>query len=321
MNVELVMNGRHVGNYYLVEKVKIDKDRINISDCYEDKVDEGIANPTVADCGYLLEFDDAMDEVNTFRTGRGLPVMFKDEVPENGDIFNAIRDKVERIENNIKSGNYAEAYNELDMNSVIDYFFVQELTFNNEYKHPKSVYMYIDGEGKLTAGPVWDFDWNTFIFPELVRPYGGVYTDQLRETDEWLYGGSKLAEQTGGHWPWEEPEYDYVNDMPYMWYPLLFKDATFRSKVQERWAGIYPALANAIEHIDVLARQNRVSDTYNHAMWPTTKELKNSSSAAFNGDEDMSFDDATETLKKAYENRLTWMNNQITSGNFVTNAE
>ena len=106
-----------------------------------------------------------------------------------------------------------------------------------------------------------------------------------------------------------------------MWYPLLFKDATFRSKVQERWAGIYPALANAIEHIDVLARQNRVSDTYNHAMWPTTRELKNNSSAAFNGDEDMTFDEATKTLKKAYENRLTWMNNQITSGNFVTNAE
>ena len=319
MNVELVMNGRHVGNYYLVEKVKIDADRINIRPCYEDVVDKGTANPTVADCGYLLEFDDAMDEVNTFRTsGRGLPVMFKDEVPENGDIFNAIRDKVERIENNIESGNYAAAYNELDMNSVIDYFFVQELTFNNEYKHPKSVYMYIDGEGKLTAGPVWDFDWNTFIFPELVRPYGGVYTDQLRETDEWLYGGSKLAEWTGlpifGH-------YDYDNDMPYMWYPLLFKDATFRSKVQERWAGIYPALANAIEHIDVLARQNRVSDTYNHAMWPTTRELKNSSSAAFNGDEDMTFDEAIKTLKKAYENRLTWMNNQITSGNFVTNAE
>ena len=322
MNVELVMNGRHVGNYYLVEKVKIDADRINIRDCYEDVVEDGTANPTVADCGYLLEFDDAMDEVNTFRTSsRGLPVMFKDEVPENGDIFNAIRDKVERIENNIESGNYAEAYNELDMNSVIDYFFVQELTFNNEYKHPKSVYMYIDGEGKLTAGPVWDFDWNTFIFPKLVRPYGGVYADQLRETDEWLYGGSKLAEQTGGHWPWDEPEYDYVNDMPYMWYPLLFKDATFRSRVQERWAGIYPALVNAIEHIDVLARQNRVSDTYNHAMWPTTRELKNNSSAAFNGDEDMTFDEAIKTLKKAYENRLTWMNNQITSGNFVTNVE
>ena len=56
-------------------------------------------------------------------------------------------------------------------------------------------------------------------------------------------------------------------------------------------------------------------------MWPTTRELKNSSSAAFNGDEDMSFDEAIKTLKKAYENRLTWMNNQITSGNFVTNAE
>ncbi len=58
VSVELIINGRHVGNYYLIEKVKIDADRINIKDCYEDVVDGGNANPTVADCGYLLEFDE-----------------------------------------------------------------------------------------------------------------------------------------------------------------------------------------------------------------------------------------------------------------------
>ena len=107
VNVELVINGRHVGNYFLVEKIKIDGDRINIHDCYEDVVDDGNTNPTVADCGYLLEFDDAMDEVNCFRTGRGLPVMFKDEVPENGTLFNAVKDKIESIEANLEAGDYA----------------------------------------------------------------------------------------------------------------------------------------------------------------------------------------------------------------------
>lgn len=195
VNVELVINGRHVGNYFLCEKVKIDADRVNIKDCYEDVVDGGNSNPSVADCGYLLEFDDAMDEVNCFRTDRGLPVMFKDEVPENGTLFNAIKDKIGAIEQNLENGNYSEAYKQLDINSVIDYFFVQELTFNDEYKHPKSVYMYIDGEDKLTAGPVWDFDWQTFIIPDQVRAYGGTY--DCRNTDEWLYGASALAENSG----------------------------------------------------------------------------------------------------------------------------
>lgn len=317
VNVELVINGRHVGNYFLVEKIKIDGDRINIKDCWEDVVDGGNANPTVADCGYLLEFDDAMDEVNCFRTGRGLPVMFKDEVPENGTLFNAVKDKVEAIEANLEAGTYAAAYEQLDINSVIDYFLVQELVFNNEYKHPKSVYMYMDGDGKLTAGPVWDFDWQTFIIPDQVRAYGGNYVDQLRNVDEWLYGGSKLAERT---FP-ILGEYDYANDMPYMWYPLLFKDAAFQSKVQERWNSIYPVLLQVLDEIDRLAEQNRVSDRFNSAMWPTTRDLKNTVGAAFNGDEEMSFDEAIQSMKKAYTDRLEWMNNQIISGNFVTKAE
>ncbi len=317
MSIELVINGRHVGNYYLVEKVKIDADRIDIRDCYEDVVDDGNANPTVADCGYLLEFDDAMDEVNCFRTGRGLPVMFKDEVPANGDIFNAVKAKVESIEANLEAGDYEAAYELLDINSVIDYFLVQELTFNNEYKHPKSVYMYMDGDGKLTAGPVWDFDWQTFIIPDQVRAYGGNYVDQLRNVDEWLYGGSKLAERTFPIFG----EYDYANDMPYMWYPLLFKDAAFRSKVQERWNSIYPVLLQVSDEIDRLAEQNRVSDRFNSAMWPTTRDLKNTVGAAFNGDEEMSFDEAIQSMKKAYADRLEWMNTQIVSGSFVTDAE
>ena len=317
VSVELVINGRHVGNYYLIEKVKIDADRIDIKDCYEDVVDGGNANPTVADCGYLLEFDDAMDEVNCFRTDRGLPVMFKDEVPENGTLFNAVKDKIEYIEANLKVGNYAAAYEQLDINSVIDYFLVQELVFNNEYKHPKSVYMYIDGDSKLTAGPVWDFDWQTFIIPDQVRVYGGVYEGQLRETNEWLYGGSKLAENS-----WL-PRPDYKNDMPYMWYPLLFKDATFRSKVQERWETIYPALLRVTDEIDRLAEQNRVSDQFNFAMWPTVTVKRNATdfSVAFNGDEEMSFDEAIQSMKKAYADRLEWMNSQIVSGNFVTDAK
>lgn len=315
VNVELVINGRHVGNYFLCEKVKIDADRVNIKDCYDDVVDGGNTNPSVADCGYLLEFDDAMDEVNCFRTNRGLPVMFKDEVPKDGTLFNAVKAKIEAIEQHLEDGNYPEAYKQLDIKSVIDYFFVQELTFNDEYKHPKSVYMYIDGEGKLTAGPVWDFDWQTFIIPEQVRSYNGSY--DCRNTDEWLYGASALAEKP--IWPWEG--YDYTNDKPYMWYPLLFRDPSFRSEVQARWGAIYAALQAVIADIDKLADQNRVSDQFNAAMWPTTRELKNECGAAFNGDEDMTFEQAIQSMKKAYTDRLNWMNTQIVSGNFVTDAE
>lgn len=310
-SVEVVMDGRHVGNYYFCEQIKIDGDRVDITDCYED-----VENPTPETCGYLLEFDDAMDEVNNFRTSRGIPCMFKDEVPANSEFFNYVKNKVEGIENSLNAENYEEAYKNLDINSVIDYFFIQELTFNDEYKHPKSVYMYIDGPGKLTAGPVWDFDWQTFVLYDKVQAmnskYGGTYS--CRNTNEWLYGKSRLAEWhiIGG--------YDYENDMPYMWYPLLFKDANFRARVQERWAVIYPQLLSVAAKIDEFAAQNKVSDLYNYAMWPLVG-LKVSVGSAFNGDEDMSFDEAIATMKQAYTERLEWMNSSITSGSFVTDAK
>ncbi|SCI35343.1 CotH protein [uncultured Bacteroides sp.] len=319
-SVEVIMDGRHVGNYFLCEQIKIDGDRVDIKDCIEDIIGDGNTNPTMADCGYLLEFDDNYDEVDKFRTGRGLPCMFKDEVSKySSDIYNQVKARIEAVESNLEAGNYEAAYNDLDINSVIDYFFVQELTFNDEYKHPKSVYMLIDGDGKLTAGPVWDFDWQTFINYDKVQAmnskYGGTYS--CRNTNEWLYGASKLAEEKP--W-WQGGGYDYVNDMPYMWYPLLFKDANFRTRVQERWTVIYPQLLSVATKIDELATQNKVSDQYNYAMWPLSP-LKVSVGSAFNGDEDMTFDEAISSMKKAYSERLEWMNTNIIGGNFVTNAK
>jgi hypothetical protein len=318
-SVEVVMDGRHVGNYYLCEQIKIDGDRVDIKDCIEDIIGDGNANPTMADCGYLLEFDDNYDEVDKFRTARGLPCMFKDEVTKySADIFNQVKARIEAVESNLEAGNYEAAYSDLDINSVIDYFFIQELTFNDEYKHPKSVYMLIDGDGKLTAGPVWDFDWQTFINYDKVQAmnnkYGGTY--DCRNTNEWLYSKSKLAEKP---W-WPGSDYDYVNDQPYMWYPLLFKDANFRAKVQERWAVIYPQLLSVVAKIDEFAALNKVSEQFNYAMWPLVG-LKNSVGSAFNGDEDMSFDEAIATMKQAYTERLEWMNSSITSGSFVTDAK
>lgn len=306
-SVEVIMDGRHVGNYYLCEQIKIDGDRVDIKDCIEDIIDDGNANPTMADCGYLLEFDDNYDEADKFRTGRGLPCMFKDEVSKySSDIYNQVKARIEAVEANLESGNFDAAYSDLDINSVIDYFFVQELTFNDEYKHPKSIYMYIDGEGKLTAGPVWDFDWQTFSnynnIQAMNNKYGGSYS--CRQSGVWLYGESKLA-------GWNIVGYDYKNDMPYMWYPLLFKDVTFRGIVQKRWTVIYPRLLAVIDKIDEFAVQNRVSDQFNFAMWPLSP-LKVSVGSAFNGDEEMTFDEAIASMKQAYSERLEWMNYSIT---------
>ena len=340
-NVEVVYNGRHVGNYYLCEQIKIDGDRLDIKDCYEDVVEDmGEGYVTPADCGYLLEFDDGYDENCKFITNRRyLPCQLKDDVPwESSSAFRTfVEDKVNGVEDALADGDYARVYELLDMNSVIDQFFVWELTMNNEYRHPKSLYMYIDGDSKLFAGPVWDFDFQTFPNEENIvklRPeYGittggntGLITD-LPDFGEWMYASSAPDAWEWGDWWVEKPSSPDKSDAPYMWYPLLFKDASFRQRVQERWATIYPALLSVAEEIRQLGEANRLSDRFNEAMWPLDGASRKGGNPQLgylpdvNGDERMTYDEAIRNLEAVFSARLAGLNSLITSGSFVTDAK
>ncbi|WP_297069741.1 CotH kinase family protein [uncultured Duncaniella sp.] len=316
-NVELVIDGRHVGNYYLCEQIKIDANRLNIKDAYEDVLaDTGTAD--FNNCGYLIECDDNYDENCKFVTSkRGIPVMLKDDV--SSDILAQIQTKINRIESNIVNGNYSDAYQELDINSIIDQWIVFELTLNDEYKHPKSVYLYMDGgNSKLCGGPVWDFDYLTF--PNLSKSkslqsrYGAG--ELPRSSSEWLYSNSAPATSFS-----DRPS---DSDRPYMWYPLLFKDAAFRNAVQERWKTIYPYLQQVSAEIELAGQSNIRSWEVNHAIWPLAFNRTSiiSWGPGFSGDEDFNtYPEIIDNLKTVYEQRLAWMNQAITEGNFVTTAK
>lgn len=310
-NVELVLNGVHVGNYLLAEQIKIDKNRLAIQDGYEDVhadyVEKGEAEPSASNCGYLLEFDDNYDEPTKFITSKCyLPCMSKDDMTDGGtSIWKYVTDYVQDIENNLMSGYYTAAYEKLDINSVIDYWFVQELTMNDEFKHPKSVYMYKNGEGKLYAGPVWDFDWQTFPEISKINSFGGPYTLSYNY-NTLLYTQYKHGSSESG----------YRTDCPYMWYPLLFKDQNFVQRVKERWAVVYPKLGVIANDIRELGAKNRVSDIYNKAMWPAESYERSNwgISVAFSGDERLAtYDEVIEQMASVYNKRLEAMNTAISN--------
>lgn len=334
-NVELVIDGVHVGNYYLTEQIKIDGDRLDIADCYEDVVDDGNANPTLADCGYLLEFDDAFDEAENgqFVTKRYLPVMFKDYTPE--AIRNQIRTKIDNIETNLKKNTEAgfeAAFADLDINSVIDWWFIHELAMNDEFKHPKSVYMYIDGAGKLSAGPVWDFDYQTYPNVDGITEIYNAYKNKSPRpsayglsVSEWLISNESAKSATS--FP-STPTYtsDKGNaDKPYMWYPLLFKSEVFKDRVQERWEMIKPYWQGAYYYITTIGETNAVSEAYNFAMWPMEAkerfQIRNSNNynwfVDFSGDERIAtWDGVVENFRNVYRERFEEMDRMITAGEF-----
>ena len=300
-SVELVLNGVHVGNYFLCEQIKIDKNRLAIQDGFEDVVKDG-GTATTANCGYLLEFDDNYDEYNKFRTSYcNLPCQSKDVITDN-TIWNYVKNWVQDIETKLHDGTYTGAYEKLDINSVADYWIVQELTMNNEYRHPKSVYMYKDGTGKLCAGPVWDFDYQTFPNIENInainRGYG--HSNLSFGTNTLLY---TQYSYTGGN----------DGDAPYMWYPQLFGDATFRATVKSRWQTLYPVLQGVTATIDRLGEANRLSDTYNQRIWPIESRERTGYGwyIDFSGDERLDYDKVIENMKACYTERLNNMNTAI----------
>ena len=162
--VEVILNGKHQGNYYLCEQIKIDENRVNIN-----KMEDSDIEGDAITGGYLMELDTYFDEVHKFKSSiKQLPYMFKepDEDALNEQQKNYMINYVNTLEEvlyddaKFATRDYADY---LDVDSFIDWWFVQELAGNAESSHPKSVYMHKDTAGKLKAGPVWDFDWGTFV--------------------------------------------------------------------------------------------------------------------------------------------------------------
>lgn len=161
--VELYLNDVHQGNYYLCEQIKIDKNRVDIAE-FEDGEGNG------EDGGFLLEFDtNYQAEINYFFTAnKNFPVTIKDPDEEfitswTHPYYTYINNYVDSVETFLKNGDFASAFDRMDTVTYIDYWFIHELTTNIEPQHPKSCYMYKDAGGKIKAGPVWDFDWGTFL--------------------------------------------------------------------------------------------------------------------------------------------------------------
>lgn len=300
-NVELVVvdkdgDAHHVGNYLLCEQIKVDENRLNLTN------------------GYLLEVDGNYDEPSKFKTSKNVPFMFKDEV--NSTIVSEVKTKVQSIETNIYNGNFEEAYKSLDINSVIDQWLVFELTLNREYADPRSVYMFMNDEGKLCGGPVWDFDRGTFQNQEKATELcdnsgpegssGKLY--RIKPDNEWLCWRT-----------WEDDTYSYI------WYQELIKDPIFQQTVQARWTVIKPYLEMIVDEIyryygETLAE----SFKYDSAMWPTTKADIRKYKDDFNdwsGDELLgangNYAEVINNLATVYQERLAGMDALITSGKFT----
>ena len=200
--VDVVLNGEHIGNYYLCEQIKVDKNRVNISELDEDATEgEAITG------GYLMELDVNYDETYKFESSMfQLPYMFKDPDEVNEAQFAYMQNYINSVEASIYDDKElaADKFLEyMDLDSFIDWWIVHELVGNGEPKHPKSVYMYKDKSGKLFAGPIWDFDWGTFRNKTGFRVKEALYYSRL-------FQNSTFVARVKERWALLKSEYEKI---------------------------------------------------------------------------------------------------------------
>ena len=308
-SVELVIDGRHVGNYLLCEQIKIGSKRLNINDPYEDLLADGKSS-NFEDCGYLVEFDVMQDENYKGVTNRGITWQLKDDVLPDS-YSTQIKTKIQAIEDAIKSSDFAAYSKLIDIPSFIDQWFVVELAMNREYTEPRSLYSYYNGgNDKLHAGPVWDFDRGTFQNPTEAQKMG---SSRVKSYDAFLSSSSKVS-KSGGY---------KENQQPCLWYPLLMNDPEFVTMVKARWEAIYPYLLGVVDYIREYAAENALSWEYESTMWPGTATALNagypSGFSDFAGDENLtSYEAVIQNLIECYQARLDGMNTLINQASAET---
>lgn len=170
--VELVLNGRYMGLYFLTEHVRIASNRV--------KIKEQADNETHADSitgGWLVEIDNYRTENNIeLDEGNEQHVMISLREPEvlSGAQRAYLENQLNGINNALYGSSSARLKQILDIDEAARYYLVQEIMEDCESYHG-SCFLYKDRDSlgvadKWKFGPVWDF--------------GNAY-DRQQET--WIY--------------------------------------------------------------------------------------------------------------------------------------
>ena len=264
--VELVLNGKHRGTYLLIEQVRVDKDRVNIS----------------KEEGYLFELDFHYDNPvqwvdphgSCWGMGNGIPFGIK--YPDSDEITAQQKNYAKNYLSQVASAIYGEDYADpekgyakyLDVDSFIDYWIVFEVMTNHELNNPGSVFFHKDKDGLLTAGPCWDFDWGVLSFNTSPEGKTGLVCGDA------------------------------------IWYSRLFKDPAFKARVKARFQEVLPALESIPDYMEQCRELLKESAKLNFAMWNPADDRNMNGWQIINGDEKMSFDSAVDRLKENYKTHL-----------------
>lgn len=274
--VNLVLNGKYNGLYWLGEAIKADKNRVNINDGNPEMTDD-------EDKDYLIEIDTYFDETLKFKSEiREFPYMVKNDdymVDENDEITTGGEARLERLQSKINdleellypdftgvldTNNCSapdESYSDIiDIDSWVKFWLVIEIMDNWDSGHPRSDFFTFDSTNNiLKAGPVWDFD---------------------------LAGSNRSASCR-------------LNEALY--YNALFKSPKFIARTKELW-NEYSGRIDIEPIIEMIQSRIALSAKYDAMLWTGRHDYINTS--LYNNNVKV-FDEYVEYLKESINKKIT----------------
>ena len=156
--VEIVLNGQYIGLYYLTEKIKAGKDRVEIIE-----QSNGDNNPNHITGGWLIEIDNHPEENQfVFQEGNGnwMGVIYHSPDSVSPEQLEYIRNFIADMDTAIycmpTDSNEWENY--IDIDSMVSFYIVNEIADEVEsFTNSLYLHKHRGDSTKLIFGPVWDF--------------------------------------------------------------------------------------------------------------------------------------------------------------------
>ena len=305
---EVVLNGDYQGVYVLMEKIKRDKNRVDIAKLKEDDLSGDDLTG-----GYIIKID--KDDSGTeeqwastypppYRSG-DQKIPFRYEYPDEDDIAPEqkayIQQYVKDFEDALASDNFTdpqEGYAQyIDVNSFIDLFIINEVSKDID-AYRLSTYMYkqkITDGGKLVMGPIWDYNFS----------FGNVDYCVDSGPEGLALDFSKLCPDEY----WLAP----------FWWERLLEDSTYSEQLAIRWAELRDkqlSTAQVMGHIDSVATLlNQEAQQRNFTRWPILGEFVWPN--AYVG---QTYQEEVDYLKDWTSRRLAWLDDTFPQPSVVTDT-
>ena len=306
---EVVLNDQYMGIYLIGEKIKQDKNRVNIAKLnpHEHSGDDLTGGYIFAN-DYYTEYDSWLSNYSPLNR-RDADVYFVYYDPEPDELMPTqkayLKSFVDSFEDILYSPGFKypstgyRAY--LDVNSFVDYFILGELSRNvDAYKKSRFYFKDKDSKGGLIhSGPPWDFDWAWKDITE-----NCIHFNQT-DGSGWAYRVNDC-----NNWP-----------VPPSWEVRLIQDDAFANQIHDRYFQLRETILSGsfINHIiDSVALLLNEAQERHYQQW---KILGKNVGTPEYGAQPLTYSGEIEKFKSWINRRLIWLDANIAGEPFSGHDE